>query len=417
MKIIQLFTNLRSDGQTTFTNEYYKALKLYGCEVKQYYSISSDKSTKATLIDPILYEGKPEQLNDMNSADFVFLHSIPIKTNLQESIDLWYDLVINKITAKKVLFLNAQTIFEYKTYNIDTFRNHDFMNAVDYICTFTDKLQICNIIRETLGEEEFNKKFVHLQHAMTFKDSDKENWLPFEDKYARCIYMGRFASKKHPERLIDICKHDTNKEFDYEMRGIMRLIAPASKPDFFYKMEKQEDGSYKNVGPSDYTEYISNKWKKEHGFAEDDLMIDDYPHKKMYIFGEYKLEDGLEAMRKSMFGLECFQLKNGDWYGNNIEYAMFEIVTMGSIPIFDKFTGEHVFMTDENGNEKSIYELGLGLFLESNLSNVDEVLSQMIELKNDKAKYDEMRNKCWKYYKDFTDPLTVITKFLNCICK
>lgn len=414
MKIIQFFINLCAGGVVTYTNECYKALKLYGCEVKQYNmkGHKNNTATTAKLIDCQDYENTPEQLADLNSADYVFLHSMPSKNCDQEYTDAWYDLVINKITTKKVLFFNAQKKAVYRIYNLDNFKNRKFLNSIDYYCMFSDKLEIADMIKETIGKNEFHNKYIHLQHPMEFEENCKNNWIKFEDKYARCSYIGRFSMQKYIQNIISIYKIDTNKEFDYEMRGIVSTIAVASTPDIKYEFKKVGN-KLERVGPSKYTFFVTNKWKKENGYEPENSLIDDFPHKSIYVFGEYPLEEGLYAMKKSMFGIECFHIKNKDWYGNNIEYAMFEIIKMGSIPIFDRFTGENIYIEDDNGIKHSLVDLNLGLFLDKDCSNINDIFSKMVELKNNKKEYDAMRNRCWKYYKKLSDPLTIATNLVN----
>ena len=157
-------------------------------------------------------------------------------------------------------------------------------------------------------------------------------------------------------------------------------------------------------------------WKKEHGLDKDDLLID-YPHEKMFIFGEYKREDGMLAISKSAFGGEFYNLKKPEDYGDNLEYAMHEIIEYGTIPIFDTHAMKSIHAY-ENGirTNMSLYDLNISINLNRDLSNLEEVIDKVEYLYNNPDEYEKMRIRAYDVLKKHTDPISTINIFVeNCM--
>jgi len=415
MKIIQLSTKLDIGGRTTFIGHMNAALRQAGHDVKLYVCDSGEnKKEDITMSSNVNIFGYSDaEIAEINSADYVFVHDLMGAKCAKENIDKYYGLLKN-LTSKKVFFMNAHSLSAYKYYGVSLFKDKEFMSMFDYFATFSPDSAICKNLKTILGEDEFNKRYVHMQHTYCFDDNVKANWIPFEQKKNRITYIGRFAGIKHIEQIINLHKICPN-EFEFEIRGVDRSIGSACLPDLFYELDTTKPNFKESiVGPSKETLPINGKWKKEHGIAEDDLMID-YPHgDKIMVFGPYDKLDGMKAISNSMFGIECYRLKDSKLYGDNIEYAMFEIIEQGTVPIFDSFTAKSVVMwKDGKPTGKTMYDLGLGVFLDPDMGNADEVIKQLKELRDNKAKYDELRERCWNAYKDHSDPKSIMTTFIN----
>ena len=413
MRIIQLSTKLDIGGRTTFISHMNTALKLAGHDVKLYVCDSGEnKKEDITISGAELFDYSDNKIDELNNADYVFVHDLMGAKCNKELVDKYYGLLKN-LTSKKVFFMNAHSISAYKYYGTGLFKDKEFMNMFDYFATFSPNSAVCKTLKETLGEDEFNKRYVRMQHTYFFDDNIKKSWVPFDQKKNRITYIGRFAGIKHIEQIIKLHMLCPN-EFEFEIRGVDRSIGSACVPDLFYELDTTKP-SFKEsiVGPSKETLPINSKWKKEHGIAEDNLMID-YPHgDKIMVFGPYDKPDGMKAIANSMFGIECYRLKDSKLYGDNIEYAMFEIIEQGTIPIFDSFTAKSVHMWKDGKRGETMYDLGLGVFLEPDMGNADKVIEQLKELRDNKDKYDELRERCWNAYKDHSDPKSIMTTFIN----
>ena len=62
---------------------------------------------------------------------------------------------------------------------------------------------------------------------------------------------------------------------------------------------------------------------------------------------------------------------------------------------------------------KTALELGLGIFLKKDLSNIDECLSQMDELMNNPKKYNELRNRIFDAFKANCDAKAIANKLID----
>ena len=427
MKFIQLTGSIVATGVTAYMNEIKKALLEEGHEVETYFCKANNKEeTNAANLSPGIkkFNYTQAEIDHINSCDYVLVHSL-MGATYKEYADEFNELLQYKITTKKVLFLNAHYKRHYAFFGLELFENRDYINSFDYICNFSLDSEICNLLKETIGSEFYNK-YINIYHPISFDDNLKKSWLPLSEKKKRVTYIGRYASAKKPWQILNMCKHDTAHEFEYEMRGIEKMIGVVSVPDLFYTIDTSKTyPSLKDAikGDSQYTTYISNKWREEHGVSEDDLLID-YPRtdNKMFIFGPYKREDGMEAMRASMFGLECHSPKkiNANRDEKSLipamlfEYAMAEIIMTGTIPIFDTAIGRNLYVLDKTTNkEKTLYEMKMGIFLNENDSNMDDVMTQMREYANNEKLYNTMRETLWDYYKDHTDPAKVIRYFIK----
>lgn len=428
MKFIQLTGSMVASGVTAYMNEMKQALLKEGHEVETYFCKANKKEeANAPILTPGIkkFNYTQEELDHINSCDYVLVHSLMGATYKEYAND-FNELLQYKIKTKKVLFLNAHYKRHYAFFGINLFENKDFINSFDYICNFSPNSEISNFLKETIGKVAFDNKYINLYHPISFDERLKKLWLPLNEKKKRVTYIGRYTSFKKPWQILNMCKYDTNHEFEYEMRGIEKMIGVVAVPDLFYTIDtsKKYSSLKESIkGDSKYTTYISSKWRTENNISEDDLMID-YPRtdNKMLIFGPYKHEDGMKAMRASMFGLECHSPKKLSVYrdektllpGVLFEYAMAEIVMCGSIPVFDSTIGNKGYVIDEDTKQsKSLKEMKLGLFLNEDDSNMGDILDEMKELSNNEKAYNNMRERLWKYYKDYTDPVKVIRYFVK----
>lgn len=421
MKIIQICTDLRIGGKTTFINNITMSLKLSGHTVINYIvdcGVKTDNSLLDTSFKMFDYNNQT-MIEEINSSDYVIVQDLLKKDTPEEIKTKYYDFIRN-ITPQKILFLNSHTIGMYRFYGVELFKDRDFMSMFDYISTFSEGCVISTILKETFGPEEYHKRFVHMLLTYPFDENVKKQWVDFEDKQNRVTYIGRFATFKHIDNVVKLHKYCSD-DFEFEMRGIDRGFGPISIPDLFYEIDNDKKKSFKEsiIGPSKRTEIIDKKWRQRNNVTEDDLLIQrPYYSDKIFIFGPYRREDGLTVIRNSLFGIEPFRLKKPEYYGDDIEYAMFEIVENGTVPIFDSFTANNIQMYNCGVNTgKTMAELEAGVFLDPDLNNAEEVVEKLKFLRDNKYAYNDLREKCWNIYKEHSDPVGIMNKFFEDIKK
>jgi glycosyltransferase involved in cell wall biosynthesis len=413
MKIIQLVSRIEGSGITRYILELNHALKLAGHDVEIIYVKAHEKAqmtnSMQNIPDVVEYDYSDETAKHLNEADLVILNSLLEKKADPEYREKWYDLLLNKITTKKVVAVNDHNVLGFAAYYGPLLHKPEFWLAFDKILTFSKNAKVAEKIRLACGsDEEFDKRFVHMIHPYEF-ENPIHDWLAPELKLRRVTYLGRHANFKDPTRLIRGRDKFYEHEYELEMRGIKRTINTSTIPDLLY--------SFDEVGnriPSKACIMASDKkWRQANGIANDDLMINGQRIKNFcYVFDEYKREDGMMIMSNSAFGCNFYHLKDDGCYGDNFEYTIFEMIDAGTIPLLDWNMGNacHLYTWSDDGQEtvgKSALELGLGIFIKKDLSNLDECLKQMDELTSNPAKYEEMRTKIYNAFKAHANPKAI----------
>lgn len=429
MKIIQICGTIEGAGITRYLIEVNTALKMAGHEVIAYectldteYSKFQKTNRNQSLSDTKILDYSEECINEINSADIVFVHQLMPKKAVDELKNLFRDLIINKLThPKKVMFFNdhsSTTVGFTKFYGGEWLKDKEFLDAFDHYAIHCTTNTYMKLLRNVVGKEVADSKYVNIHHPYYMTDNVKESWYDLDNKHKRITYIGRWHTVKNPEQMLHLNRYciKNNKNIEFEMRGIVRLIGLVYIPGLFYEIDQTKTGKDSIIGPSAETIPITPTWKKENGIDKNDLLID-YPHDKMMIFGEYKREDGLLAISKSAFGGEFYNLKTESDYGDNLEYAMHEIIEYGTVPIFDMhmLKSVHVFENGKRTN-RTWFDENITIGLERDLSNIEEVIEKVEYLYTHPDEYYDMRNRAFEVLKNHTDPIATAKELVeNCL--
>lgn len=417
MKIIQLMARIEGSGVTRYVIEINKGLKLAGHDVEIIYVKSEEKAQMRNktqdISDITEYDYSEETVKHLNEADLVIVNSIMAKKCEEKYHDLWMDLVMHKITTRKAIVCNDHNVAGFNAYYGPLLKNSEFWLSFDKIITFAKTAKVAEKIKLACGSDaEFNKRFVHLLLPYDYNDETKKKWIPADKKYRRITYLGRHSSFKDPDRLLRGREKFYAHNYELEMRGIKPTINVASIPDFIYSFD--ENGKRLDSKTCIVVDHCA--WRRKNGVDMKDNMMD-YPRQKgwCYVFAEYKRDEGLDIVSRSAFGCDFFHLKDDGCYGDDFEYSIFEMIDMGSIPLLDWNAGNACRMYDITATptDKTALELGLGIFIKKDLTNLDECLEQMDELMKDPKKYDELRNRIFDTFKINCDPKAIATKLVK----
>lgn len=432
MKIIQLLARIEGSGVTKYTIELNKSLMELGHDVEIVYinpflENGNSSHTGLTIDNCNVVEWGINTIHYLNSADLVIVNSIIDKKSPMRLT--WIDLIIKRITTKKVIVINdhkVQTFTSY--YGGDLLKSLEFWKSFDKICTFSYDTKVYEKIRKLLGEDIASKKYMHLMHPFHFNDSIKETWK--ENRFRRVCYLGRHATFKDDVRLLRGRDSFWGHNYELEMRGIRPVMNVITIPFFKYVLD--ENGKPVEKVPyvrgdkyvlSPYTYWCDDgkKWRTEHGYpsaSKDSLVNIPRDKNRIYIFGPYKNNEGLEILSNYMFGCNFYNLDNSKCYGNNWEYVCFEMVQHGVIPLLDYGAGEAIHIMDETGCfGNSFSDANVGLFLKKDLSNIEYVLEQMDRLSSDKYLYNIWINHIYNIMKQHSNPQVIARKFINDIFK
>lgn len=413
MKIAQIVGRSEGSGVTRYIIELNKAFKKAGHEANVYLmpsDIRNNKNSMQIINDFIIGEYNQDFYDKINSFDLVVINSLIDKKANEELRDKFYDFVINKIKVRKVYVCNEHKLMGISTYYGKWHENKEFIDSIDKICTFSNESVIYNKLREMHGIDRMNNMFMQLVHPYEF-DEERKLWVKPEEKLKRLTYLGRFATFKDPHRFIPVRQKLFDAGFEYEMRGIGRTIAVAFIPDLFYEIV---DG--KKVGDSKVTIPISKKWYQENNMPLNDPLIEWEGRQtdKIYVFDQYKREDGMAAMAKSAFGVDLYHLKSAEAYGNNIEYCLYETMDAGTIPVMDSFTGDSCFVYNNGyATDKTFRDLNAGVFIDKDCGNIDNFVNKITEIYSDPVLYNSYRENTFEVFKEHGNQVAIVNRFIE----
>jgi hypothetical protein len=194
-------------------------------------------------------------------------------------------------------------------------------------------------------------------------NSLKKYWKPVEEQKRRVSYFGRFAGFKDPKRIIEMQPLLSQQNIISELRGIERSIGSL---DLFYDDLKDRDNSYKkNIYEVKNNEIIEQTIEKA------------------YIYGPYNRLEGIQELSTSMFGADFYNLDE-EAYGDNMEFAMCEIIASGSIALFDS----HWAINCKHANGTLFNDIK-DFAIYSDKNNFQATVDEMVELANN----NELRQK------------------------
>lgn len=426
MKIIQVCGLIEGAGITKYMNEMNIGFTQAGHDVKVYefptkpdckLTEKGNFNRKTYLFD---YNNE-DMINELKTADLVLVHQLMGKRADEEYKEKFMSAMKDLTGPVKVLFFNdhSRTTTGFSRMYGHCLKNKDFLLSFNKYAIHCDCNSFYKAIEKCIGEEEMKKRYVYMHHPHYFDDKHKENWIAPKDKHKRCTYIGRYLTTKHVEQVFELFKKIRN-DYEFEIRGIDRLVQYVYIPDLFYDIDKSRRlirGVDKDMilGPSTVTWSPTKTWKVEHGYDKEDWLID-APHNndRIWLFGTYAYQEGMTAMRNSLFGMEFYRLPTANEHGHNLEYCMHEIVEQGTIPIFDAFAMRSIkYFENGKPTDKSLYDMNIGLYLEPDMSNWEEVKRQMDIIANDPKAYEAYRKHAWDVLKEHLNPVATVNEFIK----
>lgn len=402
-------------GLSNYIGSFYKGFKLNGVDIKLFRFLQdsqfNDKGGDKLFFgenDILDKEINEDTINELNSADYVFVSDMPLKKHPEDFKTAYFNMIMN-LKTKIVLFNNAHKLRSITSNYGDFKLNKELLLKVYKICAFDINCEYMCKVKEIIGEDLAKQKFINLQLPYFF-DMDKKLWKPFNKKKKLLVYFGRAVKIKSPERIIKIQPKLVEAGYCGEIRGVSRSIAITGFEDMVYKFENGHATKEK----SDKTIFITNKWKKEHGYDINDNLMDVKDRNgKTYVFGSYNYKDGLETMSYPFFAADFYHLENHA-YGDTLEYVMYDIINAGTIPVFDTDIATNVYLF-ENGkrSNKKFGDIDMGLYLSQDLSNLDEFISNMNKISSDEKYFEDFRNNIFNNFCKHADAYQICKQFIE----
>lgn len=415
MNISIVISNVSGGGLGCYNKLLYKTLLSLGHDVKFYYFSDNSQFNNFSNYDNVEFikgEFTDKYYNEINKSDYIFVGSICIKQEDEDYQNKYFDMLMNKFTAKKIFFIHNRQyrgfISAYPKFAI----SKEFITSFHKIVTFDKNDEVWVKFTALFGEEALKDKFVHLELLYNF-DENKRLWKDVSDKDRRVSYFGRCVKIKDPERLLEMSPKLFENNWMTEMRGITRSIGVVSFKNLIYHWDPVTNKQ--TTEKSKITEFFDKTYKEKHNIDKHCKYLTKYAHtnKTCLIFPEYNIDEGMEALSYQCYGCNFFNLK-GHPYGDTVEFTIYDIVNAGVIPLLDYDMGQHVHVY-KNGvrTDKTIFDLNAGIFVKDDLSNLDEVIEKLNFLYDNPEEYNKFRNNCLEIYKEHSNPENAIKNLLN----
>lgn len=218
--------------------------------------------------------------------------------------------------------------------------------------------------------------------GMDFEEFDEfRHSKDFLNRENKVVYLGRPVSIKEPQRLLAMAPYLEKRGIASEMHGIDSSMAALN-----YVLTRPN--AIDNVRKNGQKEGITN------------------------VYGPYERKDGLEILKRSLFGCSFFNYrkKDSDYYGDRMEYTMQEIIACGCIPVFDRHWAENCRTIDGRKYSEIPYFAIL-----SDPDNLEETAEEMKKVAENPKLQEKYRETGYKILKENNDINVLMERLLKVI--
>lgn len=323
------------------------------------------------------------------SSDVVIVLSTPAK-NYDELSKLGFYDVIKSTFERGVKIIYIQVDHKIQSINRNFYADWEYMDIFDYFTAVFTHSRDGDFVKFCENNGIITKNFVYGDDGC-FVGINGLNWDKYR-KYWKSIsektpgtlkFVGRSAVWKGPWLVRDI--HDEFLRDDgyiTSLEGIEGSIGTVK--------ELYEETSPIRIPRDDVLLCLKTEDKK----SLDAGTFKFERNKPVYVFPPYDNTKMLERLSKCDFGIELLMLEDRV-LKNIMEYAMMEIVAVGTIPVFRKRWGE---MFKVNGKPLIEYDCGT-IFMDE--KHPREAIEQMNTIRNAESMYDSMREKAFNFYSTY----------------
>lgn len=304
----------------------------------------------------------------LDQYDIVYYQSLPSKKHSIEYQTLFFDYLVCGV--QKPLKLSHQNDHKAQSLSRNS-RIWETMSHMDGSFTHSFSSPFAKKMKEK------NPHVPILKMGLGFDfDSLRQYWKPVTEQKKRISYFGRFAGFKDPQRLIDMQPMLQTSGIVGEMKGIERSIGSL---DLFYTDRNDRKNTYRqNIYEVKPNETV-------------DQTLD-----KVWIYGPYQRLQGIEDLSMSMFGADFYNL-DAEAYGDNMEFAMCEIIGCGTIPVFDLHWAQNCNFQGTPFSELKDFAVY------STRMDLQDTVDQLRELSLDHEGRDKRRMSCFEIAKQHCD--------------
>ena len=343
-----------------------------------------------------------EQITETcKDADAVIVLSVPAKNYDWFSQDSFYN-VIDALNKEKIKLVYIQVDHKMASIKRNFYVDDmyiDILEKFDIIFTHSRNCDFLRFCEENLLnlKKVYCSKDLNIGEIFGINFKKYKNLWSKEKQYKVVRFMGRSANWKGPWLVRDIHENYLKSQgYITILEGIEGSIGTVAE---LYKETKPL-----RIPGDDVIIRFSTDDKRA---LNNNTMEFEY-NKPTYILPPYDNVLGMKRLSESMFGIELLLLDDkilSDVY----EYAMLEIVAVGTIPVFRKRWGEKYFI-----NGKPIIEQDSGvIFMDEN--NPSDAIETMNELSDNKELYEIRRNKVYEFFKNNFDSTIIFSRMMEVI--
>lgn len=404
MKYVLLMgRGIEGTGNTKYAVEFQEYLEKQGHHVTTI--ANSDKKWGREKSHPnkirlMSFADEETQITEIcKTADCVFVLSVPAKNYDWFSQDSFYNVICDlKSNGIKSVYIQVDhKMASIKRNFYSDFMYTDVLEKFDIIFTHSDNCDFIVFCKENglTIENLFCAKDLSVGEIFGINFEKYKDFWVNEKSYKTIRFMGRSAAWKGPWLVRDLHeKFFKTKGYVTILEGIEGSIGTVAE---LYKETKPE-----RIPRDDVIVRLKTSDKK----SLDAGTMTFEPHNPTYILPPYDNTLGMKRLAKSMFGIELLLLDDkilSDVY----EYAMLEIVAVGTIPIFRKKWGKRFLV-----NGKPIIEHDTGIIFMDE-QDPSSALEEMDRLADDKNAYENQRIKVYDFFKRYFDSSVIFDKLME----
>ena len=323
-------------------------------------------------------------------ADVVIVLSTPAKNYPEFSKIAFYD-VIKETFESGVKVIYIQVDHKIQSINRNFYADWEYTDIFDYFTKVFTHSRESDFVRFCDNNGIVTDNFIYGDDGCFVGingldwDKYKKYWKPMSDKTPGTLkFIGRSANWKGPWLVRDIHDKYLKNDFITTLEGIEGSIGTVKE---LYKETKPI-----RIPRDDVLIHMSTEDKKKLDSGNFKFEYD----KPVYVLPPYDNEKALERMSKCYFGIELLLLED-KVLKNIMEYAMMEIVAVGTIPVFRKRWGE-MFKVDG----KPLIEHDCGtIFMDESNPEKAIIEMQMLRTARNPYDYEQMRKKAFDFYSKY----------------
>lgn len=355
-----------------------------------------NKSHQHNIVELKFKKDSEKILDMLKDCDIIIVLSVPAANYDDEAKDGFLQVIKTlKSWSKKISYIQV----DHKSASITrNFYSEDkYMEFFDYLHNTITHSKEGDYIRWC------KERGISTNNIITPVEGDilgfnfeeyKPLWKPFEEKEFRSIrFLGRSAGWKGPWLVRDLHeKYFKQQAYNTYIEGIELSIGVLGEI---------------------YTETKPNRIPRKDVTLclEQDKTYTFERGKPAFILPPYNNFEGMERLRKTQFSIELLLLDDR-FLDNVIEYAMFEYIANGTVPIFRKRWCELFKLGGKSILEHGSEATGTIILDEDAPKHAIELMN---DLAGNKELYDKYRNNAFNFYSKYLNNNVIFEKVLSLI--